>query len=179
MALGEGARALGHVGLDNRLGGDPVAQGILAVLNDGLAGLIAIVGVAGLTRSDGSVVDQVEQVLSIAGDNGDLLAVLAERIKLVLEGSLDLFAGDVGQLSLGDEGLGLGTDKLLLQHDDARRVGVLVLELGNLIGDLLLAVAAGLDRGLDVADALDGHAVLVVAVNEQILELADLVNQNA
>ena len=96
VALGEGAGALGETRLDDCLGGDPVGEGILAVLDDGLGGIVAVVGVAGFAGSDGGVVDQVEEVLAVAGDDGDLLAVLAERIELVLEGGLDLLAGDVG-----------------------------------------------------------------------------------
>jgi hypothetical protein len=42
-------------------------------------------------------------------------------------------------LSFGDERLGLGADEFLLENDNARGVGVLVLQLGDLIGDLLLA----------------------------------------
>jgi hypothetical protein len=42
-------------------------------------------------------------------------------------------------LSLSDEGLGLSTDKLLLENDNLGRVGFLVLELSDLVGDLLLA----------------------------------------
>lgn len=42
-----------------------------------------------------------------------------------------------------------------------------------------LTVSAGLYGGLDVADALDGHAVLVVAVDELIFQLADLVDQDS
>lgn len=41
-----------------------------------------------------------------------------------------------------------------------------------------LTVTAGLDGGLDVANALDGHAVLVVAVDELILKLTDLINED-
>lgn len=102
VALGEGAGALRETRLDHGLGGDPVGEGILAVLDDGLGGIVAVVGVAGLARSDGGVVDQVEEVLAVTSDDGHLLAVLAERIKLVLERGLDLLAGDVGQLGLGD-----------------------------------------------------------------------------
>lgn len=65
--------------------------------------------------------------------------MFAESVELVTEGSLELLAGDVGKLSLCDEGLGLCTDKLLLENDNSRRVWLLVLELGDLIGDLLLA----------------------------------------
>ena len=78
-------------------------------------------------------------MLAVAGDDGDLLTVLPQGIELVLEGRLDLLARNVGQLRLCDQRLGLGPDELLLKDNDARRVGVLVLELGDLISDLLLA----------------------------------------
>jgi len=42
-------------------------------------------------------------------------------------------------LSLSDEGLGLSTNKLLLEDNDSGRVGLLVLELSDLVGNLLLA----------------------------------------
>ena len=41
-----------------------------------------------------------------------------------------------------------------------------------------LTVSTGLDRGLDVADALHRDTVLVVAVDVLVLELADLVDQD-
>ena len=41
-----------------------------------------------------------------------------------------------------------------------------------------LTVSARLDRSLYVANALDGHTVLVVAVDKLILKLTDFVNQN-
>jgi hypothetical protein len=41
-----------------------------------------------------------------------------------------------------------------------------------------LTVAARLDRSLDVADTLDGHAVLVVAVDILVLKLTNLVDQH-
>ncbi len=58
---------------------------------------------------------------------------------MVVEGRLELLAGNVGELSLGNERLGLGTDELLLENDNLGAVGLLVLELGDLVGDLLLA----------------------------------------
>lgn len=178
-ALGQTAGAGGELGGDGSVGADPAGEGVLAVLDDGLAGLVAVVGSAGFTRGDGGVVDELEQVLAVAGNDSDLLAVLAEGVELVGVGSLDLLAGDVGELGLGDEGLGLGTDELLLEDDNLGGVGLLVLELGNLVGDLLFAVTAGLDRGLDVADALHGDAVLVIAVDVLVLELTNLVQQDA
>lgn len=139
VALGESAGTGRQVRLDDSLGGHPVGQGIFAVLDDGFAGVVSVVGLTGLTGSDRSVVNKVQKVLAVAGNDSDLLAVLTESIELVLEGGLELLTGDVGQLSLGDEGLGLSTDQFLLENDDARRVGVLVLELGDLVGDFLLA----------------------------------------
>lgn len=97
---------------------------------------------------------------------------------MVGEGGLELLAGDVGKLGFGDEGFGFGADELLLEDDDAGRVGLLVFELSDLVGDLLLAVAAGLDGSFDVADALDGNAVLVVAVDKLVFELANFVDQD-
>ena len=42
----------------------------------------------------------------------------------------------------------------------------------------LPTVSARLYRDLNVADALHGHPVLVVTINELILKLADLINQD-
>ena len=85
----------------------------------------------------------------------------------------------------------------MFENDDAGAVWLLILELGNLIGDFLLScgisivsaclcfcekecltVSAGLDGSFDVADTLDCHAVLVVAVNHLVLKLADFVDQD-
>jgi hypothetical protein len=104
-----------------------------------LGGLVAVVGLAGLAGGDRGVVDELEQVLSVASNDGELLAVLAHGVELVGEGGLELLAGDVGQLGLGDQGLGLSANKLLLENNNLGGVGLLVLQLGNLVGDLLLA----------------------------------------
>ena len=104
-----------------------------------LASLVTIVSVSGLAGSDGGVVNQLEQVLSVASDNGHLLRVLTKSIELVSESCLQLLAGDVGQLGLGNQRFGFSADKLLLQDNNLGAVGLLVLELGNLISDLLLA----------------------------------------
>lgn len=45
-------------------------------------------------------------------------------------------------------------------------------------GPGVLTVSAGLHGGLDVTDALDGDTVLVVAVDEHVLQLTDLVDQD-
>ena len=49
---------------------------------------------------------------------------------------LELLAGDVGQLSLGDERLGFGADEFLLESDEFGGLGLLVLQLLDLILDL-------------------------------------------
>lgn len=104
-----------------------------------LRGLVSVVCLASLTRSDRCVVDELEEVLSVTGDDGKLLAVLAHSIELVGESSLELLTGDVRQLSLSDERLGLSTNKLLLKDNDLGGVGLLVLQLRDLVGNLLLA----------------------------------------
>jgi hypothetical protein len=40
----------------------------------------------------------------------------------------------------------------------------------------ILTVPAGLDRSFNVPDALDGHAVLIIAIDHLILELADFID---
>ena len=47
-----------------------------------------------------------------------------------------------------------------------------------LCGKECLTVSAGLDGSFNVADTLDCHAVLVVAVNHLVLKLANLVDQD-
>ena len=66
----------------------------------------------------------------------------------------------------------------MLEDDNAGRVRFLVLELSDLIGNLLLAIATGLDGSFNVADALNGDTVLIVAIDELIFKLADFVDQD-
>jgi hypothetical protein len=141
-ALGQGAGAGGELGGHGCVGGDPVCERILAVLDDGSTSLISVVGLSRLAGSDGRVVNELEQVFTVAGNDGDLFRVLSKSVELVRVGCLDLLAGNVGELSLGNEGLGFGADKLLLQDNNLGRVGLLVLELSNLIRDLLFAWCA-------------------------------------
>ena len=117
-------------------------------------------------------------MLSVTGNDGDFLAVLAESIELVGKSRLELLAGDVGKLGLCDERLGLCADEFLLENNDTGAVGLLVFELRDLVRDLLLAVPAGLDRGFDVSDALDCDAVLVVAIDQLVFEFSDFVDEN-
>jgi hypothetical protein len=176
--LAEVASTRRKVGSDLRSRRDPVGQRVFAVLNDRLGCFVSVVGVAGLARRHRVVVDELKQVFSVTGDNGNFFTVLADRVELVVECGLQFFAGDVGQLGFRDQGLGLCSDEFLLQDHNTRAVGLLVLELSDLVGDLLLAVAGGLNRRFNVADGLDGHAVLIIAVYKLIFQLADLVDQD-
>jgi hypothetical protein len=58
--LAQSPATLGKLALDRGILLDPVREGILAVLDDCLAGLISIVGVAGLAWGDGGVIDKFE-----------------------------------------------------------------------------------------------------------------------
>lgn len=42
----------------------------------------------------------------------------------------------------------------------------------------ILTVSAGLDRSFNVANALDGHTILVVSVDKLVLKLANFVDQD-
>jgi hypothetical protein len=104
-----------------------------------LAGFVAVVSLTSFSRCDRVVVNEFKEVLAIARNDSKFLAVLAHGIELVGESSLELLTGDVGELSLSDEGLSLRTHEFLLENNNPGRVGLLVLQLSNLVGDLLLA----------------------------------------
>ena len=78
-------------------------------------------------------------MISVTCNDSKLLTVFAQSIKLVCKCCLELLARDVGQLGLSDKRLGLCTDKFLFEDNNTRTVGLLVLELRNLVGNLLLA----------------------------------------
>lgn len=101
-SLGQRAGSRRQAGLNGRLGLDPVGEGLFAVLDDGFASLIAVISLASLARSYGGVVNEVQEMLAVSGDDSDLFAVFAKRIELVLEGCLELLSGDVGELRLSN-----------------------------------------------------------------------------
>ena len=143
--LAQIAGASGQLRSDLRGSRHPVCQCVFAILDDGLGSLIAIVGIACLAWGDRVVVDEFEKVLSVASNDRRFFTMLAERIKLVVECGLQLLTSNIGQLGFSNKRFCLGTDEFLFEDDDARTVWFLVLELGNLVGDLLLAVAGWLD----------------------------------
>ena len=117
-------------------------------------------------------------MLPVARDDGQFLAVLTQSIELVGESCLEFLAGDVGELSFCNKRLGFGTHELLLEDDNAGRIWFFVFQLGDLVGDFLFAVTAGLNRGFDIANALNGDAVLIVAVDKLVFKLADFIDQD-
>jgi hypothetical protein len=177
--LAQSSRARAELGAHDGMAADPVGEGVLAVLDDCFAGLVAVIGISRLAGSDGRVVDEFEEVLAVAGNDSKLLAVLAHRVELVGECRFELLTGDVAQLCFSDKAFGFGADKFLFQYDDAWAVGFFILELGDLVGYLLLAVTRGLDRGFNVADRFDGYTVLIVAVDKLVFKFANLVDQDA
>lgn len=105
----------------------------------GFGGLETIICGASFTWGNRGIIDKLEEVLSVTSDNSKLLAVFAESIELVGVGRLQLLTSDIGELGFGDEGLGFGTDKFLFKNYNLGGVGLLVLELCDLVGDLLFA----------------------------------------
>lgn len=112
-SLREGPGAGRKFGRHGSVRRNPVCQSVFAVLDDRLARVIAIVRRSSFAGCDWSVVNEFQEMFPIAGDDCKLLAMLAKGIKLIGESGLDLFASDVGQLSLGNEGFCFRADKLL------------------------------------------------------------------
>ena len=129
------------------------------------ARLVSVVRVAGFAGSNWGVVDELQKVFSVTSNDSNFLAMLTESIELVRERRLELLTGDVRKLCLCNKGFRFGPDEFLLKNNDAGAVGFLVFELRDLVGDLLLAISAGLYGGFNISDALDCYAVLVIAVD--------------
>ena len=107
-ALGKVASASAERRLDGSISGNPVGEGVFAILNDTvlvpkldkrrrgletmsdlrLASLIAIISFTGLSWSHWGVVDKFQKMLSEASNDGELLTVLLESIELVSESCL-------------------------------------------------------------------------------------------
>lgn len=158
--------------------GLPLAQVVLGIVED-LAGLATVlVRGAGIAGNNRSVVEQLEQALAVAGEDNLLLGALNGGSKLGLKGLLELLARNVGELGLGHQVLGLGADELLLEDHETGAVGLLGLEQGDLVGNLGLVVAAGLDALLGIADGLEHSTAVVEGVGVLVLLLANLGQNN-
>jgi hypothetical protein len=119
--------------------GSPVSELVLGHVQDFSCGLSVSESRVGISGNDGSVINEVEQLSCVLGQKNLLLGALNDGSSVNVVSLLELLAGDVGKLSLGDERLGLCTDKLLLKSDNLGGAGLLVLELLDLIGNLQLS----------------------------------------
>lgn len=124
----------------NRLDvGSPGSELVFGNVQDFSCSLSVSEGGVGISGNDGSVVNEVEQLSCVLGQKDLLLGALNDGSSVNVVSLLELLAGDVGKLSLGDEGLCLCANKLLLESDDLGGAGLLVLKLLNLVGDLQIS----------------------------------------
>lgn len=114
----------------------PPSQVSLSSAQDLACLLVLLEGWVCITGLDRGVVEELEEVAGVAGEHGLLLASFEEGGGVDEVGFLELLAGSVGQLSLGDERLGFGADEFLLELRELCAGGFLVLELGDFILDL-------------------------------------------
>lgn len=97
-----------------------------------------------------------------------------------MEGKQDQgFTYDIGELRFSNQILRLGPDQLLLQDHQLGTLGLLQLQLGDLIGNLRLVVPTRLDALLDVPNGLQDTARVIQGVGIGVLLLADLAENNA
>jgi hypothetical protein len=95
-----------------------------------------VVGWTLLARHNGRIVEQVDKLSRLCREQDLLLGSLDDGGGVDVVSLLELLASDVGQLSLGDERLGFGADELLLESDELGGLGLLVLQLLDLVLDL-------------------------------------------
>ena len=106
-------------------------------------------------------------MLPEASNDGKLLAVLLEGIELVSESGLELLTSDIRKLGFCNKRFCLSTDELLFKNNDAGAVRLLVLELSNLIGDLLLACGSNSSVQNSDVDKEDTHDLCWVELRPQ------------
>lgn len=187
------ATGIGVDGLDIR---SPVSEFVLGNIQDLSCVLSVSESGVGISRNNRSVVNEVEQLSCVLGQKNLLLGALNDGSSVNVVSLLELLAGDVGKLSLGDERLSLCADKLLLEGDNLGGAGLLVLQLLNLVGNLDrevsmldcrvthrsaylgLVVARGLNRRLGVANLLEDTSAVFETLCEDILLLSNLGQQD-
>lgn len=86
---------------------------------------------------------------------------------------------NVGQLGLGHEILCFGAHELLLEGEELGTLGLLCLELGNLVGNLGLVVAARLDALFGIANLLEKRPAVVEIVCVEVFLFTHLGKQDA
>jgi hypothetical protein len=147
LSRGNGGRRHGvgtkvaSVGVDGLNVGSPGSELVLCDVQDFSGSLSVRESGVDISRNNGSVVNKVEQLSCVLGEHDLLLGALDDSGGVEVVSLLELLASDVGKLSLGDEGLCLCADKLLLKSDNLDRAGLLVLQLLDLIGNLESSVS--------------------------------------
>jgi hypothetical protein len=144
LGRGSGDRSSRHgvgtevasVGVDGLDVGSPGSELILGNVQDFSCSLSVCEGRMDISRNNGSVVNKVEQLSCVLGQHDLLLGALDDSGGVKVVGLLELLTGDVGKLGLGNEGLSLCADKLLLEGDNLDRAGLLVLQLLYFVGNL-------------------------------------------
>lgn len=97
------------------MSGLPVPQTIFGVVQRLSRQLCLVVRWALFARDDGRVVEQVDKLARLRGEQDLLLGALDDGGGVDVVGFLEFLAGDVCELRFGDEGLGFGADELLLE----------------------------------------------------------------
>lgn len=114
-SVGTKTTSIGVNRLDVR---SPGPEFVLGNIQDFSCSLGVSEGGVGISGNDGSVVNEVEQLSCVLGQKNLLLCALNDGSSVNVVSLLELLAGDVGKLSLGDKGLSLCADKLLLERDN-------------------------------------------------------------
>merc|ERR1711977_629334 len=152
----------------------PVLEIILCIVQD-LAGLTGmLVGWTDITRDDGSVVEEVEETATVAGEDDLLLCALDGSCELGSICLLHLLSGNVGQLSLSNQILRLSTNKLLLQRNQLGALRLLNFQLRNLIRNLRFVVTTWLHALLRVPNRLQDRPAIIEVMRIQVLLLAQV-----
>lgn len=86
---------------------------------------------------------------------------------------------DIGELSFCNQILRLGTNKLLLQNDQFCALGLLCLQLRDLIRNLDLVISARLNALLCIPDRLQDRSAIIEVVRIEVLLLSKFRQQDA
>lgn len=144
-----GYRGRGHgvntkaasVGVDRLNVRSPGSEFVLGYVEHISCGLGVREGRVHVSGNYGSVINEVEQLSCVLGQEDLLLGTLNDSSGMEVVCLLELLTGNVGELGFGDERLSLCADKLLLESDNLDRTGLLVLQLLDFIRDLEVRVS--------------------------------------
>lgn len=81
---------------------------------------------------------------------------------------------NIRQLSFGNQVLRFGANKFLLEHYNPSALGLLHLQFGNLVGNLIFAVSTGLNALLRIANGLQNPTGIIERMSILLLLLAKL-----